>query len=308
MATLAEILLWFMTGKKPTQAQFWVTLSSFYHKLEKIPVSAIEGLTNILNSKADKGQFDAHKTAEDAHKSLFDLKADAEALTNHLGDTAAHADLFAAKADAQALLNHIQATFDSIGLEAQTRANNDDSLQFEIDDSKDLIFQAQEQINAINLLLTSNDINLDTVQEIVDAIKTVQTSLSTILVDDFTTGGVTKAATAERVKVLKILLDLKQDLPKSINSLSVTGTYNIDWNNDTYELILTGNTILTESNLPATGTTKVISVYVSGAFALTLPTNWATNIVGTFSTTKLNQLVVEYRGVNKYWLTITQPN
>lgn len=63
------------------------------------------------------------------------------------------------------------------------------------------------QIDGINTLLTSNDVNLDTVQELVNAIKTVQTSLSTILVNDLTTGGTTKAATAETVKVLKGLID-----------------------------------------------------------------------------------------------------
>ena len=53
-------------------------------------------------------------------------------------------------------------------------------------------------------MLTSNDINLDTVQEIVDAIKTVETSLSTILVNDLTTGGTTKALTAEMGKQLDL--------------------------------------------------------------------------------------------------------
>ncbi|MDN3675752.1 hypothetical protein QWY99_22210 [Flavobacterium branchiarum] len=65
----------------------------------------------------------------------------------------------------------------------------------------------QEQIDAINLLLTSDDINLDTIQEIVDAIKEVEISLSTILVNDLTTGGTTKALTAEMGKILKALID-----------------------------------------------------------------------------------------------------
>jgi len=96
------------------------------------------------------------------------------------------------------------------------------------------------------------------------------------------------------------------NLGKSVINASVTGTYNIDWNNDTYDIVLTGNTTFTESNLPASGKTKVISIYVTGNFALTLPANWATNVIGTYSTTKLNQLVVEYRGATKYWLTINQ--
>lgn len=63
------------------------------------------------------------------------------------------------------------------------------------------------QIDAINTLLTSDNVNLDNVQELVDAIETVQTSLSNILVNDLTTGGTTKALTGEMGKTLKGLID-----------------------------------------------------------------------------------------------------
>jgi hypothetical protein len=69
----------------------------------------------------------------------------------------------------------------------------------------------QTQINAINTLLQSNDVNLDNVQELVDAIKTVQTSLATILVDNLIDGGTTKALTAEQGKLLKALVLGKQN-------------------------------------------------------------------------------------------------
>lgn len=62
-------------------------------------------------------------------------------------------------------------------------------------------------IDTINTLLNSDNVNLDNVQELVDAIETIQTSLATILVNDLTTGGVTKALTAEQGKVLKGLID-----------------------------------------------------------------------------------------------------
>ncbi|AOW09530.1 hypothetical protein [Flavobacterium gilvum] len=78
----------------------------------------------------------------------------------------------------------------------------------------------QGQITAINTLLTSDNINLDTVQEIVDAIETVQTSLSTILVNDLTTGGTTKALTAEMGKTLKGLVDsLSAKIPKDYSKV-----------------------------------------------------------------------------------------
>ena len=70
-----------------------------------------------------------------------------------------------------------------------------------------VLLTIQTQINAINTLLTSDNINLDTIQEIVDAIEIVQTSLNTILINNLTSGGVTKALTAEQGKVLKGLID-----------------------------------------------------------------------------------------------------
>ena len=79
----------------------------------------------------------------------------------------------------------------------------------------------QTQISAINTLLASDNVNLDTVQEFVDAIETVQMSLSTILVNDLTSGGITKALTAEMGKVLKGLIDALTLLTNQ--KLSLTG-------------------------------------------------------------------------------------
>ena len=79
----------------------------------------------------------------------------------------------------------------------------------------------QTQVNAINTILTSDNVNLDTVQELVDAIETVQLSLSTILVNDLTTGGITKALTAE----MGVLLNtLKENIANKQNSLAVDGS------------------------------------------------------------------------------------
>ena len=78
------------------------------------------------------------------------------------------------------------------------------------------------QIDAINTLLTSDNINLDSVQEIVDAIETVQISLSTILVNNLTTGGTTKALTAEQGKTLKGLIDALTTTVNNITSNVVT--------------------------------------------------------------------------------------
>ena len=59
---LTTIKNWFKTGLKPTQAQFWNTWDSFFHKDDKIPIEQVEGIEEIY-----------------------------ETITNHLQDPSAHA-------------------------------------------------------------------------------------------------------------------------------------------------------------------------------------------------------------------------
>lgn len=77
----------------------------------------------------------------------------------------------------------------------------------------------QTQINGIQSVLNADDINLDTVQEIVDYIKQVRSELDTILVNDLTTGGTTKALSAEQGKALK---DLYDSLDSTVSNLATS--------------------------------------------------------------------------------------
>lgn len=55
---LVDIKNWFRTGLKPTQDQFWRTWDSFWHKGEKLPKSAVEGLEDTLGGLATKTYVD----------------------------------------------------------------------------------------------------------------------------------------------------------------------------------------------------------------------------------------------------------
>ena len=184
MADKNTIRNWFKTGLKPTQAQFWATWDSFWHKDEKIPITAIEDIENILNEKADAEAFDNHVVDAGAHADLFNAKED----KNQKGVAGGYAPLDE--------LNKLAVQYLNIVNDLVTGGS--DSL-LSAEQGKLL----QNQIDNINVLLTSDNVNLDNVQEIVDAIETVQMSLSTILVNDLTTGGTTKALTAEMGKLLQ---------------------------------------------------------------------------------------------------------
>jgi hypothetical protein len=80
----------------------------------------------------------------------------------------------------------------------------------------------KDLIDNINALLLSDNINLNTVQELVDTIEGIQVSLSTLLVNDLTTGGTTKALTAEMGKALKGLTDM---LDHRIDAIIQDSTY-----------------------------------------------------------------------------------
>lgn len=184
MADKNTIKNWFLTNFQPTQAQFWALFDSYFHKDEKIPITAIDDIENILNAKAEAEVLADHMITATAHATLFDTKEDKSKRGAALG----YAPL---NEFTKLAIDYLNVVNDLVtgGVASLLTAEQGKTLK--------------TQVDAINLLLTSNDVNLDTVQEIVTAIKTVQTSLSTILVNDLTTGGTTKALTAEMGKLLQ---------------------------------------------------------------------------------------------------------
>jgi|GEM_PF-1981737 len=65
--TLNTIKNWFKTSLKPSQQQFWDTWDSFRHKYEKVPVNDVEGIDELLNTKADKTSLNEHLNDKNAH-------------------------------------------------------------------------------------------------------------------------------------------------------------------------------------------------------------------------------------------------
>lgn len=88
----------------------------------------------------------------------------------------------------------------------------------------------KDLIDHINEVLASDNINLNTVQKLADAIETVQNSLSIILVNDLTTGGTTKALTAEMGKLLQTNKVDKAAGERLINAAEITQLSSLNTN------------------------------------------------------------------------------
>ncbi|WP_431241121.1 hypothetical protein ACQ9BO_13415 [Flavobacterium sp. P21] len=80
----------------------------------------------------------------------------------------------------------------------------------------------KDLINNINAILISDNLNLNTIQKLVDAIEDVKASLDTILVNNLTSGGTTKALTAEMGKTLQNTKVDKAPGERLINAEEIT--------------------------------------------------------------------------------------
>jgi hypothetical protein len=65
MTNLTIIKNWFTTGKKPTQAQFWATWDSFWHKDDMISILKIDGIQNVYDA------INSHVNSPTAHAQIL---------------------------------------------------------------------------------------------------------------------------------------------------------------------------------------------------------------------------------------------
>lgn len=185
---------WFKTGLKPTQLQFWAWMDSYFHKDEAIPQNSISGLQQVLNAKAEKTQLEAHLSDPDAHSELLSGTEKKE----NKGIAGGYAPLDEFSKIAHQYLSIVN-NLTSGGASAMLSAEQGVVLQ--------------NQINSINALLSSDNVNLDTFQEIVDEIEKIQNQVNNISVNDAT-------------NAVKGIIKLSGDLSGTADAPTVTGLAN----------------------------------------------------------------------------------
>lgn len=154
---LNTIFSWFETGDFPTEAQFKATFLSFYHKDDIIPIKNIEGFEDLSHLFASAEDFKKHLKDPAAHSGYL-------ALLNASNLTATHVDNWKSKLG----ISNV-ATIDSSGQPGNvyTKIQVDGFVNELKDADKGLAFE----IEKIKKLLSSNDLSLDELQEIVNFIK-----------------------------------------------------------------------------------------------------------------------------------------
>lgn len=103
---------WFSNGKKPPQEQFWEWIDSFWHKEDKIPMNAIEGLSTSLQNKVDTPLFQTHIEDPNAHglQDKLSKKTDVSVFEAHVNDLDAHGitEKMAQKANLDYVISEIE--------------------------------------------------------------------------------------------------------------------------------------------------------------------------------------------------------
>jgi len=200
---------WFKRGLKPLASQFEAWIDSYWHKEEQIPTSKIEGLEETLIKKIDReavagivNEAISHIAIPDAtltQKGIVQLSStpgltETEAATPLLVATSADAAKNGAIAEAETQLSAAV-----------------DGLRGGVPAEGDTLKKLHDLITLLQSLVSSDDVNLDTVKEIVafiknnkDVIDTIATSKVAIadIVDSLTSTAANKPLSANQGRML----------------------------------------------------------------------------------------------------------
>jgi len=182
MATrsISQLKAWFKKGMYPTESQFGDWLDSFLHRNDKIPVGSVDGLSEAVNGKAEQSEVDM------LSQNISGLSAQVTA------------------ADEKA-----QQAIEEAGSVIST-------LRDGVAPTGDTLAKLYGLIQTINEVLHTDDVTLDTVQEIVAFIKSNKTAIDTLsttkvnigdIVDNLLSTAANKPLSAHQGRVLKELLD-----------------------------------------------------------------------------------------------------
>lgn len=157
MTPLNTIFSWFETGDFPTQDQFQQTFSSFDHKSDILPYTRIEGLDAKFNLMLPKSQFETHVSDPSSHAGYLVLKNASNLTATNVNEWKSKLGIsYVATIDGSGQPGNVF-TKDQIQ-EIVTLLNMQDD-------------EAIQLIENIREMLTSDDVNLDELQEVINYIK-----------------------------------------------------------------------------------------------------------------------------------------
>lgn len=129
--------------------------------------------------------------------------------------------------------------------------------------------------------------------------------ISELNIVDLPLGGTEEVAIVQNGETKKVFSRFLIANDFDSNTQNISGSYTIDWSDySNWDLTLTGNTTITETNIPTNATEKTITIYVVGDFALTLPTQWVVKNSGVYDGVNGSQIVVQSWNNGTYYTVI----
>ena len=157
MTPLNVIFSWFETGDFPTQEQFQQTFSSFRHKADLIPYAQVDGLDAKFNLMLPVSQFNTHVTDPSSHAGYLALKDASNLTTANVNSWKSRLNIsYAATVDGTGQPGNVYTKEQIHEIVTLLNIQDDEAIQL---------------IENIREMLTSDDVNLDELQEVINYIK-----------------------------------------------------------------------------------------------------------------------------------------